>query len=152
MWSDPTVTRFIGGKPCTEQQTWARILGYIGHWALQGYGYWAIEESSSRRFVGELGFADFRRDISASMKGAPELGFVLAADVHGRGYATEAAQAAVAWADSHVSSVRTTCLINPDNLASIRIVSELGYREFERTSFNDRPTIFFERPQRDHRS
>lgn len=146
MWSDPAVTRFIGGKPSTEQQTWSRLLGYVGHWALLGFGYWALEEKASGRFVGELGFADFRRDIQASMKNVPELGWALASDVHGKGYATEAVRAAVAWGDVRFASARTVCMINEDNLASIRVAQKCGYREFERTLFNDRPTILYERP------
>jgi len=72
MWADPIVTRFIGGKPSTQQQTWARVLGYVGHWSLLGFGYWAIEEKASGRFIGEIGFADFKREIAAPMKDVPE--------------------------------------------------------------------------------
>src|ERR1700736_1329189 len=87
MWTDPVVTRFIGGKPSTEQQTWARLLNYAGHWALLGFGYWAIEEKASGAFIGELGFADFKREIDPAMRDVPELGWTLASAAHGRGYA-----------------------------------------------------------------
>ena len=145
MWSDPVVTRFIGGKPSTEQQTWSRMLGYAGHWALLGFGYWALEEKSSGSFVGELGFANFKRDIAASMRDVPELGWALAARVHGRGYATEAVRAAVAWADVRFESARTVCLIDPENLASIRVAQKCGYDVFERALYNERLTLFLER-------
>jgi len=145
MWSDPAVVRFIGGKPSSEQQTWSRLLGYAGHWALLKFGYWALEEKASGRFVGELGFADFRRDIEPSMKDVPELGWALASHVHGQGYATEAVGAAVAWGDARFGQARTVCMIDPQNLASIRVAQKCGYREFKRTLFNDRPTIFFDR-------
>ena len=114
MWSDPVVTRYIGGKPSTEQQTWSRLLGYAGHWALMGFGYWAIVEKSSGSFAGELGFANFRRDIAASMRDVPELGWALAARFHGKGYASEAVRAAVAWGDV-LRTARTVCLINTGN-------------------------------------
>jgi RimJ/RimL family protein N-acetyltransferase len=145
MWSDPVVTRFIGGKPSTEQQTWSRLLGYAGHWSLLGFGYWVIEEKATGSFVGELGFANFRRDIAASMKHAPELGWALAPRFHGMGYATEAVRAAVAWGDVRFASARTVCLIGVENSASIRVAQKCGYAEFERTLFNDHPTLFFER-------
>ena len=145
MWSDPVVTRFIGGKPSTEQQTWSRMLGYAGHWALLGFGYWALEEKSSGSFVGELGFANFKRDIAAAMRDVPELGWALAARVHGRGYATEAVRAAVAWGDVRFESARTVCLIDPENLASIRVAQKCGYDVFERALYNERPTLFLER-------
>jgi RimJ/RimL family protein N-acetyltransferase len=145
MWSDPTVTRFIGVKPSSEQQTWSRLLGYAGHWAMLGFGYWALEEKASGRFVGELGFADFRRDIDTSMRNAPELGWALTSRVHGKGYATEAVRAAIAWGDTRFGSARTVCLINPDNVASIRVAEKCGYQKFKQTLFNDQPILFFER-------
>ncbi len=146
MWSDPIVTRFIGGKPSTEQQTWSRLVGYVGHWALMGFGYWALEEKATGRFAGEVGFADFRRDIAPSMKGVPELGWALASSFHGKGLATEAVRAAVAWGDARFESARTVCLIDPSNLASVRVAEKCNYSVFERTLFNDRPTLFLERP------
>lgn len=145
MWSDPVVTRYIGGKPSTEQQTWSRLCGYVGHWALMGFGYWAIEEKSSGDFAGELGFANFHRDIAPSMREVPELGWALAPRFHGKGYATEAVRAAVAWGDLRFGSARTVCLIGPENLASIRVAQKCGYDVFERTLFNDQPTLFLER-------
>ena len=148
MWSDPAVTRYIGGKPSSRQQTWSRLVNYAGQWALLGFGYWVLEEKATGRFAGELGFADFQRDIAASMRDAPELGFALAAHAHGKGYATEAVTAAVAWGDANLRSARTVCLIDEDNAASIRVVEKAGYAIFARTTFNDRPTLFFER----HRS
>jgi RimJ/RimL family protein N-acetyltransferase len=149
MWSDPVVTRYIGGKPSTEQQTWSRLLNYAGHWALLGFGYWAVEDKATREFIGELGFADFKREIDPRMRAVPELGWAFASSVHGRGFATEAVRAAVAWGDANLESARTVCLIHSDNLASIRVAEKCGYHPFERTLLGDRPTVFFERVRRE---
>ena len=145
MWSDPIVTRYIGGKPSTRQQTWSRLVNYAGHWALLGFGYWVIEEKETGRFAGEIGFADFHREIAASMRDVPELGFALASHAHGKGYATEAVAAVVAWGDRNLESARTVCIIDRENAASIRVVQKSGYAIFERTTFNDQPTLFLER-------
>jgi RimJ/RimL family protein N-acetyltransferase len=145
MWSDPVVTRFIGGKPSTEQQTWSRLLGYAGHWSLMGFGYWAMEETATGMFVGELGFANFRRDIAPSMRDVPELGWALASRFHGKGLATEAVRAVVAWGDARFGPTRTVCLISPENLASVAVARKCGYDVFERTLFNGQPTLFLER-------
>lgn len=146
MWSDPVVTRFIGGIPSTEQRTWLRLLAYVGHWSLMGFGYWVIEEKATGSFVGEVGFADFKRDIASSMKNVPELGWALASRFHGKGFATEAVHAVLAWGDSHFQPDRSVCLIDFENIASIRVAEKCGYREFERTLLNGVPTVFFERP------
>ena len=145
MWDDPAVTRHIGGRPFSREEVWSKILRYAGLWALLGFGYWAIEEKTSGRFAGEVGFADFKREIEPSFAGAPEIGWALAPWAHGRGFATEAVGAAVAWRDGHFGSMQTVCLIDPDNAASIRVAEKCGYREFERTKYKNQPTILFRR-------
>jgi len=145
MWADPIVTRHIGGKPFSEEEVWTRLLRYVGHWALLGFGYWAIEEKSTGDFVGELGFADYKRDIEPSIKGVPELGWALVSIAHGKGYATEAVRAAALWGEAQFGSARTVCLIHPENLASIRVAEKCGYKEFRRTTYKGRPTMIFAR-------
>lgn len=145
MWADPAVTRYIGGEPCSEPRTWLRLLAYLGHWAAMGFGYWVMEDRGSGEFVGEIGFADFKRDIAPPMKGCPELGFALASRFHGKGYATEGAQAVVAWADASLAATRTVCLIDPQNLASLRVVEKCGYQVFERGVHGGRPAMFLQR-------
>lgn len=145
MWADPGVTRFIGGQPSTEEEAWSRFLRYAGHWALMGFGYWAVEEKASGRFAGEIGFADFKRALDPSIKGVPEIGWALAPWAQGQGFATEAVRAATAWGERHFGTVRTVCLINPDNLPSIRVAEKCGYQEFTRTTYKGGPTILFHR-------
>jgi RimJ/RimL family protein N-acetyltransferase len=148
MWADPEVTRHIGGKPLSEEESWAKLLRYVGHWSLLGFGFWAIEEKASGGFVGELGFADFKRDMVPPLGGVPELGWALAAGAHGKGYATEAVRAAVAWGETRFGATRTVCLIRPDNQRSIRVAEKCGYREAARATYKGHPTIVFAR-QRD---
>ncbi len=145
MWADEIVVRYIGGRPSTRPQAWARVLNYAGLWAMLGFGYWAIEERSTGTFVGEVGFADFKRDIARSMRDVPEVGWALVASAHGKGYATEAVGAAVAWGDANLASTRTVCMIDPENAASIRVAQKCGFAQFEKASYNDQPVLFFER-------
>ena len=149
MWSDPIVVRYIGGTPSTAQRTWLRLLAYRGHWSVMGFGYWAIEDKTTGSFVGEVGFADFKRDIASSMQNVPELGWALVPRYHGKGYATEAVRAALAWGDAYFQAARTVCLISTDNIASIRVAEKCGYREFEKTDFGGEPTLFFVREKPD---
>jgi RimJ/RimL family protein N-acetyltransferase len=141
MWTDPEVTRFIGGRPSTREEAWSRLLRNIGHWAELGFGYWVVTEKATGRFAGEVGFADFQREIEPSLEGIPEIGWALAPHAHGKGYATEAVRAAVAWSDGHVKPVRTACIISPDNAPSLRVAEKCGYRELQHTTYKDKPTI-----------
>ncbi|HUP58074.1 MAG TPA: GNAT family N-acetyltransferase [Bdellovibrionota bacterium] len=146
MWADPGVTRYIGGgKPMSRQESWARMLRYAGLWRFLDYGFWAIEEKSSGEFVGEAGLADFKRELEPSIDGVPELGWVLAPAVHGRGYATEALRAILGWADAAVSCERIVCIIDPANAPSIRVAAKLGFAEQVRTTYAGSPTVLFER-------
>lgn len=145
MWADPNVTRHIRETPYTEEESWARFLRYVGHWALLGFGYWTVEEKQTGRFVGEVGFANYKRDLKHSFKDAPEIGWVLATYAHGKGFATEAVRTAVAWGDEHFGRQHTACIIAPGNLASIRVASKCGYRELEQTTYHEHPTVVFVR-------
>jgi len=145
LWSDAEVTRFIGGKPLSGEEVWARILRYAGHWRMLGFGYWLVEERDGGNFVGEVGFADFKRQITPSFDGIPEIGWALSPRAQGKGYATEAVRGAVAWGDRHFGTVPTGCLINPDNLASIRVAQKAGYSEFCRTFYKDHPAVVYRR-------
>jgi RimJ/RimL family protein N-acetyltransferase len=51
MWSNPEVVRHIGGKPFTREDVWGRILRGLGLWSMLGYGYWAVYDKASGRFV-----------------------------------------------------------------------------------------------------
>jgi RimJ/RimL family protein N-acetyltransferase len=149
MWSDPVVMRFILGRASTEEETWARLLRYAGLWPLLGYGYWAVEERSTGRFVGDVGFADFRRDMTPSLGGAPEAGWVLSAWAHGKGLATEAVRAAHAWSDAHLAGEgHTACMILPENAASIGVAIKCGYVENGRATYKGNEDLVFRRASR----
>lgn len=143
LWGDPVVARFIGGRPSTREETWGRLLRYAGLWALLGHGYWAVEDKVDGAFVGDIGFADFKRDIAPTMVGLPEMGWAFSPRVHRRGYATEAVAAALAWADA--SFEKTVCIIDPENVASIRVASKTGFREIASTTYRGEPTIMYQR-------
>lgn len=146
MWAHPDVVRFIGGRPFTEEEVWGRLLRYVGHWAALDFGYWAVFERDGGRFAGEVGFADFKRDLVPPLGDAPEIGWALCPWAHGRGFATEAVRAAVEWGDRVFGPARrTVCIIGPQNVASIRVAQKCGYVERLRTTYKGEPTVLFER-------
>lgn len=150
IWSDEAVFRFLG-RPFTSEEIWTRLLRYVGHWELLGYGFWAIEEKASGRFIGEGGICDFRRDITwpscVSVSDAThEIGWALGAAYHGKGLATEAVQAMTRWADSHFGGARTICIINPANLPSVRVAEKCGYGEIAGVRYKDNDLRVMARP------
>jgi len=152
MWADLNVIRYVGGKPLTEEESWTKFLRYVGHWAVCGFGYWVAEEKATGAFVGEIGFADYKRDLQPSLKGIPESGWVLASHAHGKGYATEAVRAIVAWGDVQFGPLQTACIIASENLASIRVAEKCGYRQSEVTTYKDHSVVMFVRQPRSNSS
>ena len=144
MWADPEVTRFItGGRPFTEQESWTRFLRYAGLWSMLNYGYWVVEEQATSAFVGEIGFADFKRNVEPSIRGIPELGTALVPRVYGKGYALEANRAVLDWARTNLPSPKIVCLITPENLASIRVAEKVGFSRYcETTDVNQAVIVF----------
>lgn len=149
MWVDPVVTRFIGGKPRTREESWMRFLRHAGLWSLLGYGFWAIEEKATGRFIGEAGFHDLKRDMEPSIEGIPEAGWALVPAVHGAGLATEIVSRVHGWGDETFGRARTVCIIDPENTASLNVAVKCGYREVTRTLYHDAPTILLERQPQD---
>ncbi len=148
MWREPAVYRYIIGRPSTREEAWSRLLRYAGHWTLLGYGYWVVEERATGDYIGEMGFADFHRDIDPPLDDRPELGWALKAAVHGKGYATEALRAITAWGDAHFVGKETAAIIAPENSASIRLAEKLGFVKKLETIYKGAPTLIFHRRPR----
>jgi RimJ/RimL family protein N-acetyltransferase len=146
MLSDADVMAFIGSKPMSREDAWNKLLRNIGHWTAFGYGIFTVRERAGGRFVGEVGIAHFARGFGPSFDPVPEAAWILAAQGHGKGYATEAVQAAHAWMAGAQGAERTVCLIHPDNQPSRRVAEKLGYRRFDEVRYRDAPGILFERP------
>jgi len=141
LWGNAQVTRHIGGKPQTPEESWSRLLRYLGHWSLLGYGYWLIEERETGEFVGEVGISDYKRMMEPPLGCTPEVGWVLAPPKQGQGYATEVVRAVVHWGMAHFGQRELACLISPENLASIRVANKCGFTERYRTVYKNEATI-----------
>jgi RimJ/RimL family protein N-acetyltransferase len=147
MSQEPDFYRYLTPGPMPAEDVWNTMMRSVGHWALKGFGFWAVEEKSSGAFIGAVGFVDRKRNLDPPMNGDPEIGWVLAPSTHGQGYATEAVQAVQAWGDAHFSQARTVCMMDPDNLASRRVAEKFGYHEYARTTYHGDAVVLLERPQ-----
>jgi RimJ/RimL family protein N-acetyltransferase len=146
--TDPEVMRFLGGPTQTREETWRKMLGAPGLWALLGYGYWVAERRSDGAYLGQIGFADFKRDMKPSIEGLPEMGWIMARAAQGQGYATEAVLAALAWADAALGGGEIVAIISHENAASIRIAEKAGFSGREEATYKGEPILLFRRPGR----
>jgi RimJ/RimL family protein N-acetyltransferase len=51
----------------------------------------------------------------------------------------------IAWGEAHFGPSRTACIIDPENLRSIRVAEKCGYRKLQMATNNGKPTIVFVR-------
>ena len=133
LWAHPDVVRYISGVPSSSTDSWGRILRYRGLWLLLGYGYWAVEDLSTGQYIGDVGFADFKRQTEPVYHGIAEAGWALHPAVHGKGYAGEALSLALGWARDHIppspefGGVSVVAIIADANEASVRLAERVGF-------------------------
>ena len=146
MLADPAVVRFVGGVPQTREETWRKILGAAGSWALLGYGYWVVERKKDGVYLGQAGFSDFKRDMQPSIEGIPEMGWMFATHAHGHGYASEAVAAGLGWARDALAGQEIVAIIDPANAPSIRVAEKAGFTTVEDATYRGEPILLFRRP------
>jgi RimJ/RimL family protein N-acetyltransferase len=141
MAADPEVMRHLG-EPQDRAGSWRAMALHAGHWALRGYGNWAVERRADGVLLGRAGLWN--------PEGWPglELGWKLARHAWGHGYATEAARAAMGWAWSALGATELISLIRPENERSARVAERLGFRPLREQDLNGRRVTVFgiERP------
>lgn len=119
--ADPESTRFLGGVQ-SRAAAWRALASIVGSWSLRGCGFFAVEEKGSGRWVGHVG--------PWYPEGWPgrEIGWSIAPEFQRRGYAREAAVAAIDFAFDELGWAEVIHCIDPDNLPSIRLAERLGSR------------------------
>ena len=123
MLSDPGTARFItvDGKPVTSELAgWRNAAVMSGHWALHGAGMFVVEEKKTGRFAGRVG--------PWFPPGWPgfEVGWGIASDFRGKGYAVEAARASIGWCFATFELDQILHCIDCENTASQAVARRLG--------------------------
>lgn len=119
LMADPIAARYIGGV-MARSQTWRAMGAIAGSWALHGFGMFSLIEKDTGLWVGRIG--PWRPD---GWPGA-EIAWSLHPGAWGRGYAVEAATAAMDWAVDQLGWTKIIHCIDPANQPSKAVARRLG--------------------------
>jgi RimJ/RimL family protein N-acetyltransferase len=137
--ADPRVTEFLG-RPPNRAESDPFVDRIVAHWADDGHGLWAVERREDGRFIGFVGLA--APSFEAPFTPCVEVGWRLAAEAWGHGYATEAAREALRFGFSELGLEETVSFTVPANVRSRAVMERIGMThdpadDFDHPSFPD---------------
>jgi RimJ/RimL family protein N-acetyltransferase len=126
VFSNPAVWQFPFGRALTRTETQSFLDSQLREWQERGFGLWAARVRDSGRLIGYIGLSvpTFLPEILPAV----EVGWRLAPNVWGFGYATEGATAALDQAFTTLGLAQVCSVPQRDNLASVRVAERLGMR------------------------
>lgn len=138
--SDPELMKFVGdGNPLSKQQTQKWVDVTLSNYASKGFGMYGVIDKETGTFIGYCGLV-FSTDVNDN-----ELIYALSKAYWGRGLATEIAKCLVEFGFSNLHMDRIYASIDPENTASEKILSKLGFVEvFRKNDEYGLETIYYE--------
>ena len=119
LYGAPAVMEHIG-PPLDRVEAWKLMARHAGHWILRGYGGWLVQVQETDEIIGVTGIMYPEGNIEM------EVGWIIKPESWGKGYATEAAGAALAYAFDTVGAKRVMARIAAANVGSISVARKLG--------------------------
>lgn len=142
LYRDPEVRQYFPEGTLTYQETKEELEWFLnGHPEYPELGLWATILKDGNRFIGRCGLLPWTIDE----RGEIEVAYLLAKEMWGRGLGTEAAQGVLDYGFETLKLSRLICLVDDENLASIRVAQKIGM-EFEKAGQDDKgPFLLYAR-------
>lgn len=137
--------RFLGPEPPSREESFNRMIRNAGHWSLFGFGPLGLFDRETGSAVGSAALFRSLRGFGDDFDRFPEAGWIVAERFWGRGYATEAMQAILAWFESEHGGGRTVAMISGGHSASERIAAKLGYARTREAEYKGEPVGLYAR-------
>jgi len=115
------------GYTCAEAKK--SLDNILDHWAKHGFGIWAVTDKDKQILLGRCGLNLIAETLEV------EVDFVIAREYWGRGYATEAVWATLAYGFDVLGLNRIIGLAKPDNIASRRVMEKIGMRHVKNAEY-----------------
>jgi RimJ/RimL family protein N-acetyltransferase len=145
MCADPVVMETLGPLMSRDEAE-ALIAKQIAREAKDGHTMWALERRDDACFLGWCGLI---RGEVGPITGKLEIGWRLASDCWGKGYAREAAQASLAWGYARVPDDRIWAITSARNMRSWGLMERLGMARHPEMDF-DHPNVPDDSPLKRH--
>ena len=130
LYADPEVVRYIPDAPQTLAETKEELDWFLhGHPRRPELGLWATIYKPTNQFIGRCGLLPWTIDGQDEV----EVAYTIAPNYWGQGLGTEAAQAILDYGFNTLGFARLVCLIDEENVASIRVAEKIGMA-FEKAS------------------
>lgn len=127
IYEEPSITEFMDSLYDDPQEERAYARDYIDKvYSFYGFGIWTVLEKPEANsdlepeVIGRAGIC-YKEGYDD-----PEVGFVIAADRQGRGYATEICDAILKYGHERLGFQRILAFVQPANKASMRVCDKLG--------------------------
>ncbi len=134
IYGDPQTMRFMGDPPASVAAERENIRAHIAnHYERHGVGLWATLLRESGRLIGRCGLMRKQIDGAAEI----EIAYLLERGHWGRGLATEAARAVLAYGFTRCACRRIVAVIHPLNTASLRVAEKIGMRYEREVTYGD---------------
>jgi [ribosomal protein S5]-alanine N-acetyltransferase len=141
--SDPEVHRYVGKRPVETLEQIKMVIAFIRQqYSDNGIGRWAVVEKSSGQFIGWAGLKLFTDEVNG-IKDFYELGYRFMKKHWGKGYATEAAKAILAYGFEELELTAIYGMTDPENTASKKVLEKAGLKYVETFDFAGEPTDWF---------
>ncbi len=135
-YADPETVRYIGdGSTATREQVEQGIAFWLERWEANGVGLFSMERHEDGRVIGRSGFLvwdggawEVANFADAGERAEVELGWLVAREHWGQGYATEAALAMRDWGIAERGFTRLISIIGHSNARSVRVAEKIGER------------------------
>jgi RimJ/RimL family protein N-acetyltransferase len=127
------------------EECWRRLMAAVGGWQLNGFGTWAVERKDDGKLVGNAGIFTAWRAMEPEFGEDPEMGWIFAAEAHGKGVASEACRAVLNWIEANLEPTPIWAIVAPENEASLKLAAKLGFQKVSETVYHNDPTVVLKR-------
>ena len=135
---------FPKGTGYTHEEAKRSLDSILEHWSKHGFGIWAVTDKEKKALIGRCGL-NLIIDTSET-----EVDFVLARDYWGRGYATEAAKAALSYGFGVLKLGRIIALAKPEHTASRRVIEKVGMHYIRNAGYWNITCAYYEIAKTDY--